>query len=78
MLTRLQKGDRVITPRDEVGYVLSVTDAGYVHGEYEGALSPTDKFFTLSERLLVLWKQRNPRPAPYRAPLVATMAGARR
>lgn len=73
------KGDRVITPRDEVGWVQLQDDQGFVHGEYAEALSAENAWFTLKATVLVHWKPNMPRPKPYRAPLVATTAkGAQR
>lgn len=62
----LVQGDRVITPRDDVGFVQLVTPDGFVHGEYVGALSPRDAFWTLHASLLVAWRPHQPRPKPVR------------
>ena len=62
----LRVGERVITPRDEVGFVTGATDSGFVHGDYAGALSRESSQFTLHARLLVRWPPNSPRPKPFR------------
>lgn len=73
-----KRGDRVITPSGEVGFVDIQTDQGDVHGQYAGALSNDGLFWTMKAKVLVHWRPNEPRPKPYRAPLVATIVKGRR
>jgi len=66
-LFNLQPGDRVVTPRDEVGFIDKVNEEGFALGKYAGPLSAEGAQFTLCARLLVRWKPEAPRPKPYRA-----------
>jgi hypothetical protein len=74
---KLREGDRVVTPRDEVGFIRRVNEEGFALGQYAGALSSESSEFTLDERLLVLWKPETPRPKPYRAADAVGKEGAR-
>lgn len=68
VFTDLQRGDRVITPTDEIAIVYAVDplDRRRVEVTYIGALNREHAMVSLHTKLLVKWPGGVPRPRPVR------------
>lgn len=62
----LERGDRVITPSDEVARVVEVGRGAHVQLEYRDALVPEHAALSLPVSLCALWAHDKPRPRPIR------------